>query len=99
MLELPIYFYLKVPKKIDFPFIEQCRTLPCLDVFIATEKQSNVYFGKVDIPQHCVRDFTVRMKTIRETFPEVILQYSMEPSVLAKWNLSLKETYVNEHTS
>ena len=61
--------------------------------FIATEKQSNVYFGKVDIPQHWARDFTTRMKAIRETYPEVKLQYSMEPSVLAKWNLSLKETY------
>jgi len=92
-LELPIYFYLKVPKKIDFPFVEQCRTLTCLDVFIATEKQSNIYFGKVDIPLHWARDFTVRMKAIRETYPDVKLQYSMEPSVLAKWNLSLKETY------
>ena len=97
-LELPIYFYLKVPKKIDFPFIDQCRTLPCLDVFIAENKQSNVYFGKVDIPQHWAHEFTTRMKAIRETYPEVKLQYSMEPSVLAKWNLSLKETYRNERT-
>ena len=67
-------------------------------MFIATEKQFNVYFGKVDIPQHWARDFTTRMKTIRETFPNVKIQYSMEPSVLAKWNLSLKETYGNEQT-
>ena len=62
-------------------------------MFITTEKQSDVYFGKVDIPQHWARDFATRMKAIRETNPEIKLQYSMEPSVLAKWNLSLKETY------
>ena len=96
-LDLPVYFYLNIPKTEEIiPFITQCQTLPRVDLFMAEEKQRTVYFGRVDIPQQWTREFTARMHLIRQTYPEVTLHYSMEPAILGKWNLSLKETYQKE---
>lgn len=99
-LDFQIYFYLNIPRKEvpekKFPFIEQCQTLPRVDIFTAEEKEKMVYFGRVDIPQQWVREFTTRMHSIRQNYPEITLHYSMEPTLIRKWNLSLKETYTRE---
>jgi hypothetical protein len=64
-----------------------------MDVFLAEQKRSSVYLGRVDIPQHWTKEFAIRMRTIRKVFPEITLHYTIEPPVHAKWNLSLQETY------
>lgn len=91
-LDLPIYFYLHIPTQ-EFPFLAQSQTLPRVDVFLSETPESTVYFGRVDIPQHWMREFTARMKYLRDLFPEMTLLYTAEPPLQAKWNLSLKETY------
>ena len=88
------YFYMDIPsKKMDFPFLTHCRLLPRLDVFISGENYIKTVIGRIDIPQQWVREFVSRMKLIRETYPEITLRYTFESQTIAKWNLSLMDTY------
>ncbi|MHA2248467.1 MAG: hypothetical protein ACXADY_26195 [Candidatus Hodarchaeales archaeon] len=78
----------------EYPFLAQSQALPRVDIFVSETPKSTIYFGRVDIPQRWMREFAARMKYLRDTFPEMTLLYTAEPPLQAKWNLSLKETYL-----
>jgi hypothetical protein len=94
-LNLPIHLYLSWPKSDNpYPFLDYCQTLPRLDFFTSTQSDQKVYFGRLDLPQSWARDFVTRIRNLRNIYPELTIQYTFEPPIMVKRNLSLKETYV-----
>ncbi|MHA1978998.1 MAG: hypothetical protein ACW98I_18990 [Candidatus Hodarchaeales archaeon] len=93
-LDLPVYLYMSIPQQsIKIPFLEQCRTLPRIDLFSTQTPQTSIFFGRIDLPSLWCREFVSHMHMFREAYPEIILHYSFEPASLIRWNLSLSETY------
>jgi hypothetical protein len=93
-LDLSASLYVEVPRGSQaFPFLQQCLTLPRVDMFLTENKTSSIYYGQIDMPSIWIKEFVTRMRTIRDTFPDISLHYTFERPSPAKWNLSLAETY------
>lgn len=93
-LDLTTSLYIDVPRGSEaFPFLQQCLALPRIDIFLMESKTSTTYYGHIDMPSIWVKEFVTRMRTIRDTFPDITLHYTFEPPSPAKWNLSLARTY------
>ncbi|MFW9855747.1 MAG: hypothetical protein ACFFFG_11830 [Candidatus Thorarchaeota archaeon] len=94
-LDLTVFFFIASPQDVGISWLNHFLTFPKMDVFSNTEPPTSFYFGHLKLPPKWYKDFTRKLKQIKQKFPTVKIYYSVEPPLMAKWNLSLKQTYVS----
>ena len=96
--DLRVNIYLYAPcSSSELPFLAQCQSLPRMDVFLSETDNSALYFGRVDIPHSWTYDFLSRLRFLRDSFPDLLLLYSFDHTSLTRWNLSLKDSYMDKN--
>jgi hypothetical protein len=92
-LDLSIYFFISAPKSIDINWANLFTTFAKVDVFYDISTNFDRYFGFLKLPAKFYKEFTMKIASIKEEFPEIKFYYTVEPPKNAQWNLSLTDTY------
>lgn len=92
-LDLTISIFISSPTHTGINWQDHFMTFPKSDICSKDLDDSSIYFGHIKLPIFWIKDFTRKMKSIKKEFPSCRIHYTIEPPDIAKWNISLKETY------
>ncbi len=92
-LNLSIYFFISSPKSIGISWQNLLTSFAKVDVFYGSTDDMNTYFGFLKLPSKFYKDFTRKIKMVKEEYPEVKFYYTVEPADIVRWNLALSKTY------
>ncbi|MFX0123806.1 MAG: hypothetical protein ACFFAE_09230 [Candidatus Hodarchaeota archaeon] len=92
-LDLSPTFCISCPKKYDISWLDHLFAFPKTDIFYHVDDESLLFFGHLKLPSKWVKAFTRKIRQIKTEFSDIKFYYTLEPPNIAKWNISLADTY------
>jgi DNA-binding Lrp family transcriptional regulator len=92
-LDFTITFFITFPNSYTFDWIPQLLSFPKADFFYAVDEQMTMFFGHVKLPPKWMKDFIIKVRTLKKKFPNLKFYYTASPPDIGKWSIKLSDTY------
>ncbi|MFX1507714.1 MAG: hypothetical protein ACFFDC_16630, partial [Promethearchaeota archaeon] len=92
-LDFTITFFITYPNSYTLNWIPQLLSFPKADFFYAGDEQMTMFFGHVKLPPKWMKEFVIRVRTLKKRIPDLKFYYTASPPDVGKWSITLSDTY------
>ncbi|MFW9904921.1 MAG: hypothetical protein ACFFFH_11355 [Candidatus Thorarchaeota archaeon] len=92
-LDFTITFFITFPNSSPLNWIPQLLSFPKSDFFYAVDKQMTMFFGHFKLPPKWMKDFVLKVRSLKKKIPDLKFYYTPSPPDIGKWSIKLSDTY------